>query len=282
MAIDMTVSVIVITKSTNRMVPSQAVEANLLFSVVFPKVNPDVTKTQATFAKAFRMRVKVYWVASLSVSLSRMAPPGRTNCAARWKRIWEGSFDYITDPAGRLESREAQGASRGELQNGDRWTTEFSRLYEFLENPFPLRPGSSRRPEGTVSTNSVRPIFLLRTIKASGDVDFSHGSCYDGDRTQVGYTGRLDLGPRLGIEPRVSINWVDVPVGRFMTKLTSAMVGLTMTPRMAVTGLVQFNSSVSALTSNIRFRWGYQPGSDLFIVYSDGRNMSLTGFPTLA
>jgi hypothetical protein len=26
------------------------------------------------------------------------------------------------------------------------------------------------------------------------------------------------------------------------------------------------------MTTNIRFRWEYQPGSDLFVVYSEGRD----------
>src|SRR5437867_8142203 len=39
--------------------------------------------------------------------------------------------------------------------------------------------------------------------------------------------------------------------------------------------------SNAALSSNIRFRWEYQPGSDLFFVYSDGRDTLGAGFPRL-
>lgn len=42
-----------------------------------------------------------------------------------------------------------------------------------------------------------------------------------------------------------------------------------MTPRMFVAGLVQYSSGGESLASNFRFRWEYQPGSELFIVYSD-------------
>ena len=45
--------------------------------------NPNVTNIQATFANASRMRVKVCRVATLSLSRSRIRPPGRTSCAAR-------------------------------------------------------------------------------------------------------------------------------------------------------------------------------------------------------
>ena len=50
---------------------------------------------------------------------------------------------------------------------------------------------------------------------------------------------------------------------------------------MFVSALVQFNSSNNSLGSNIRFRWGYQPGSELFVVYTDERDTLTPRFPTL-
>jgi hypothetical protein len=51
---------------------------------------------------------------------------------------------------------------------------------------------------------------------------------------------------------------------------------------MALSGLVQFNSTSASLSSSLRFRWEYKPGSDLFVVYSDGRDtFDRRGFPEL-
>ena len=50
---------------------------------------------------------------------------------------------------------------------------------------------------------------------------------------------------------------------------------------MYVGALVQYNSSTDALETNIRWRWEFEPGSDLFIVYTEGRATDLRGFPTL-
>jgi hypothetical protein len=41
---------------------------------------------------------------------------------------------------------------------------------------------------------------------------------------------------------------------------------------MLVAALVQYNSAGSLVTTNIRYRWEYRPGSELFLVYSDGRD----------
>jgi hypothetical protein len=50
---------------------------------------------------------------------------------------------------------------------------------------------------------------------------------------------------------------------------------------MFVSALFQHNSSTNTLSTNARFRWEYQPGSELFVVYSDGRDTLPKGFPEL-
>jgi hypothetical protein len=44
---------------------------------------------------------------------------------------------------------------------------------------------------------------------------------------------------------------------------------------------VQYNSSANSLSSNIRLRWEYQPGSELFVVYNEGRDTLQRGTPAL-
>jgi len=74
------------------------------------------------------------------------------------------------------------------------------------------------------------------------------------------------------IEPRVLTSHISLREGAFTTKLVGARTTYTVTPRMFVSGLVQYNSSLNTLESNIRWRWEYQPGSDLYVVYTDGRD----------
>ena len=44
-----------------------------------------------------------------------------------------------------------------------------------------------------------------------------------------------------------------------------------MTPQTFASALLQYNSSSRSLDSNVRLRWEYQPGSELFIVYNEQR-----------
>jgi hypothetical protein len=48
---------------------------------------------------------------------------------------------------------------------------------------------------------------------------------------------------------------------------------------MFVSGLVQYQGLTDSLSTNARLRWEYQPGSELFVVYSDGRTTLSRGIP---
>ena len=112
--------------------------------------------------------------------------------------------------------------------------------------------------------------------RISGDLSAAHGGFYDGHRTDLSYRGRAELSSRLSVEPTVSINWVDLPTAGSPRRWSADASTLSFTPRMLVAALVQYNSSGNLLTTNVRYRWEYRPGSELFLVYSDGRDTSLS------
>ena len=61
---------------------------------------------------------------------------------------------------------------------------------------------------------------------------------------------------------------VRLPRGSFSTELSSARVDYSFSPRMFLNTLVQYNSQLNAVVTNVRFNFTYRPLSDLFIVYS--------------
>ena len=103
-----------------------------------------------------------------------------------------------------------------------------------------------------------------------------HGEFFGGNITTVRYSrGRLEITPQFSFEPSVSINSITLPQGDFTTKLASTRLTYTFTPRMFVGGLLQYNSTRNVLSTNVRLRWEYQPGSELFVVYNDQRDTEL-------
>jgi hypothetical protein len=70
----------------------------------------------------------------------------------------------------------------------------------------------------------------------------------------------------------VTIDWVDLPQASFVSKVISTRATWNFSPRMFVAALTQYVSTTTSLSTNIRFRWEYRPGSDIFVVYTEGRD----------
>lgn len=202
---------------------------------------------------------------------ARFSPRTTNNRVVR-KWTYQGDLDYITDNHNVLESRELQGLFRTDLHSGDAITIGFSRLFEFLPAPFLVSKGVSIPVGGYSFDNLVATYTAGAQHRVSGSSSLEVGSFYDGDKKTVAFRGRVDVTPQLGVEPNMSLNWIDLPQGRFTTTIVGGRAIFTMTPRMFVAALVQYSSSNTSVSTNLRFRWEYQSGSELFLVYSDGRS----------
>ncbi len=197
--------------------------------------------------------------------------------------IYGASVEYIENNQGRLDLREHIGQFGVEFFNSDRLTVQYTRDYEFIPEPFNIASNVAV-PVGGYAYQSVIASYVLgRQHKFSGTVSFQQGSLYDGTkRTLELGAGRIGFTPQFAIEPNVSLNWVSLPGGEFTTSVITQRATYTFTPRMFVSALTQYNSSNQTFSTNARFRWEYTPGSDLFVVYSDGRNTASGGLPQLA
>jgi hypothetical protein len=194
----------------------------------------------------------------------------------------DGQIDYITSPNGQLESRLVQAGFRVEFQNGDSAAIEAAHSFERLDEPFDIATdvtipvGEYRFPEAHAN------YFFGPQRKITGNVMFEHGAFYGGTRTHLGTgRGRVQLTSQLSVEPGVAIDWVKLPQGDFTNTLVSARVSYTLSPRMSAGALTQYNSSQRSMNTSARFRWEYQPGSDLFVVFTDNRDTAPAGFPDL-
>ncbi len=195
---------------------------------------------------------------------------------------WQADLEYVTDAGGDvLEDRSVAGRFGVEFDTSDEVNVMVFRQYERLPFDFTIAPGVVV-PHGGYSYETVVATYRLgQQRRISGDVSAQRGTFYGGTRTSAGYTGRLGLSAHFSVEPIVTLNWVTLTYGEFTAHLAGARVSMTPTARLAFSALSQFNPAVRALTSSVRMRWEYVPGSELFVVYSDGRDTSARGFPGL-
>jgi hypothetical protein len=211
------------------------------------------------------------------IRVSRRPEPG----GAVRKVSYEAALDYITNGERQLENRQFRAGVRTDMQSGDSWSVTYSRDFEFLAEPFEIVPGTVV-PAGAYHSPTIRGNYTVGTQRrVNGDIGVARGGFYGGDRTDLSYRGRAELTARLSIEPGISLNWVDLPTGEFTATLLTTRATFSFTPRMLTAALIQYNSTSNLITTNVRFRWEYRPLSELFVVYSDGRDTLTPGFPAL-
>ena len=195
----------------------------------------------------------------------------------RWESIrklsWEASLDYTTDGVGLLETRVQSGVFGVEFENSDEFFIDQSLNYEFLKAPFEISPGISI-PVGGYEFNNTRFGYAFGPQRTfSGNVSVEYGTFFGGNKTSVTLIRpRVEITPQFSLEPVMSLNWLDLPQGAFTTTLVSSRVTYTLTPRFFVGALIQYNSSGRSVGTNARLRWEYQPGSELFVVYTEERD----------
>ena len=208
-----------------------------------------------------------------SYGTARYSPRPRSLAGIRQFRL-EGSYDYIeTADLGIVETRQSQLAFETELENSDRFGFSVADNFEFLHREFTPGPDDVAFPvggyqffdvEGTYSPGAQRRLNGRFTVRVG---DYFNGTIRSVEFRQ----GRMEVTERLSLEPSVSVNWIDSPQGAFRTDLLVSRVNLSFTPRMFFSGLIQYNSSTNTVSNNLRLRWEYQPGSELFVVYTEDR-----------
>jgi hypothetical protein len=188
---------------------------------------------------------------------------------------WIGSLEYITDAAASVtENRTFTGNFDLEFHSSDLAGLDVIHDTEFLPADFTISPGVEV-PTGTYTSDTVRGSYTLgQQRRVSGTATASWGTFYNGTRVEATYGGRVGFSPRLSIEPSITLNWVDLPYGDFTAQIVSSRVIVTPSPRMSISGLVQVNAANDTVSSSVRLRWEYTPGSEMFLVYSDGRDTS--------
>ena len=204
----------------------------------------------------------------------RFSPRPQSIDAVRQFRF-VGSLDYIqTADTELLETRTNTLQLQTELRSSDTFGVSLADNYELLFAPFSPGGADFSIPAGGYAFTDLQAVYRLgEQRRFNGGITAQRGGFFDGTITAVGLqSGRLAVLPQMSIEPSVSVNWIDTPRGSFRTDLVVTRVNYAFNARMFFSGLVQYNSASDTVSSNLRFRWEYSPGSEIFVVYTEDRD----------
>jgi len=198
------------------------------------------------------------------------------------KYSWTATGTYIETLDGRPDTRTLEGEFGIDFQNGDRFYTSAGSTSEFLPAPFRIAPGVTLPQGGYDFADATVGFRLGPQRKMNANFSLQYGTFYSGHRTVLSASqGRIEVTPQFSLQPTISVNDIDLPEGAFRTTLVGSRVTYTMTPFMFASALVQYNSSSHTVAANVRLRWEYEPGSELFVVYNEQRDTLTPQFPVL-
>jgi hypothetical protein len=204
---------------------------------------------------------------------ARFSPRPQSIKAVR-KFTYQGNFDRFVNGAGELETRIETGIFNAEFENSDVLGFNVTRDYELLARPATIL--GVVMPAGSHQFTTAQVSYALGAQRpVSGTLSLQAGSFYNGTLTAVGYSAaRVSVMKQFSFEPTISVNRVEAPGSTVTTRLFRTRIDYGFTPLMFASGLLQYTSTDRAFSSNLRFRWEYRPGSELFIVYTDERDQT--------
>ena len=204
---------------------------------------------------------------------ARFSPRPKSIKAVR-KFTYQGNFDHFVNGADVLETRISTGMFSAELENSDVLAVTVARDFELLARPAAILGVTI--PAGSHEfTNTLVTYALGAQRRVSGTLSAQTGNFYNGSLTAIGYSAaRVSVMKQFSFEPTISVNRVEVPGATVTTRLYRTRADYGFSPLMFASALLQYTSTDRAFSSNLRFRWEYRPGSELFIVYTDERDLT--------
>ena len=213
----------------------------------------------------------------------RFSPRPRSLRSVR-KFTWTGSGEYIENGSGSVDARVWKGRFVTEFESSDEFSIDATRNFERLAVPFtPAGSPVAIAPGGYTFSDVNASYTFGAQRRVSGTIAVRAGQYYDGTIRSLTlgpggpWPGRVSMNKHLSIEPTFSISRIELSDAAFTTRLARARVDYGFTPLMFASGLLQYSSADRAFSTNLRFRWEYAPGSELFLVYTDERDTTDDG-----
>lgn len=222
--------------------------------------------------------------ASFAPALGFVARSGLTSAAGTIGYGWFGGRTFQGSRAaldGEISRRHEDGGIeaarvglswRGERRGGGVLEGALDWRQEGLVEPFPLGEavvplGTHRFVEGQLFVEAPRGQRMRGSFSLSG------GQFYDGYRATGAVSPTWAISPLLEVGGHLEVNRVWFSTRREEYRATVSRLRARVSPniRLAIHALVQHSSLVDGVIANVRVRYTIRDGSDIFMVFTDGR-----------
>ncbi|MDZ4702218.1 MAG: DUF5916 domain-containing protein [Rhodothermales bacterium] len=195
--------------------------------------------------------------------------------SSRIRSLRPGLFanTYVRNADGVLESGMYQAEFEMLMKSGDMHTLQIETAYEDLREPVDF-PENTLVPAGDYLYPSVQWEFRMRDgslLRTNAQV--TAGAFFDGWNVGIQAEPTWNVSRLLELGATYQFNRVRFPERQeeFYVHLARVRAQLGFTTRMSLSTFLQYNTSTDSFTSNFRFRYNFREGSDLWLVYNEGR-----------
>ena len=187
------------------------------------------------------------------------------------RAIQVGTAHYFRNGDGTAESREIRPEIEVDFRQGSNLTFGGLSSFESVREPFAI--SDVLVPAGEYWFHEATFMFRLpRSSRYRGEYNGSAGSFYDGMRLSLALNPAWVLSRYLELEAGYEINRLDFADRDVSTttQLARLRLNTALNPRVSLSTFGQYNSAVGQTTFNVRFRYHFREGTDLWIVYNEG------------
>jgi hypothetical protein len=191
-----------------------------------------------------------------------------------WHTLGLAGFAFVRNGDRSIESAEVGPEWEFAAKSGAGGSLEAKVLFEDLLVPFPLSE------EAVVPTGS----YTFFRVGASYHVSHTRlfqlrprveaGTFYDGWQATAEVSPIWYVSPHLELAGSYRFNRIRLPDRdqRLDAHLARLRIGTALNTNVSTNAFIQFNSATNNVSANVRFRYNFREGNDLWIVYNEGMN----------
>ncbi len=191
-----------------------------------------------------------------------------------WHTLGVAGFAFVRNEDRSIESAEVGPEWEFAARSGAGGSLEAKVLFEDLLVPFAL------------SNEAVVPAGSYTFFRAGASYHVSHtrlfqlrprleaGTFFDGWQATAEVSPIWYVSPHLELAGSYLFNRIRFPDRdqRFDAHLARLRIGTALNTKVSTNAFIQFNSATNSVSANVRFRYNFREGNDLWIVYNEGMN----------
>jgi len=191
-----------------------------------------------------------------------------------WHTLGLSGFAFLRNRDRSVESAELGPEWEFAAKSGAGGRLEAKLAFEDLLVPFVLSPEAAVPPGSYTFFRVGASYHVSHTQVFQVNPRVEAGTFYDGWEATAEVTPIWYVSPHLELSGFYQFNRVRFPSRdqRFDVHLARLRIGTALNTKLSTNAFIQYNSTTHTVSANVRFRYNFREGADLWVVYNEGMN----------